>query len=288
MGLVWRLLPSYTIVRKRVADPYWLNILNIHGFYIDYFSGGMWNYENRLTIPLKPVNSLEAGVEENCEPVFQAKFAEIQQARKKNSSQGFNPRLPSFTNDHESINMLSIDFSMLRSFHPHVNNESTSGGSISYLRRVGSENMINLSLSSSDRLTCNSYDCSGYITTQSAVMFSVRRYLTLKSNFYGGLGAARVKIKQEADYYFFSSKTDNQLTWTDDFSTMFFEMGWAARKGVFSYKVRGIMDFSDIGLGQPSLINRSYLKSDFSDSVIKTREADYRVTGLEVGIGFSF
>jgi len=47
------------VVKKELAASYWLNSLNLVGFFIDFATGAMWNYEETVMVPIQ--------VAENCE-----------------------------------------------------------------------------------------------------------------------------------------------------------------------------------------------------------------------------
>ncbi|MBI3774572.1 MAG: hypothetical protein HY273_03305 [Gammaproteobacteria bacterium] len=46
--------PLWYVVDKSTQPIYFLNLLNLHGFYIDYFSGSMWQYNKHVVIPARP------------------------------------------------------------------------------------------------------------------------------------------------------------------------------------------------------------------------------------------
>ena len=47
------------VVKKELATSYWLNSLNLVGFFVDFATGAMWNYEETVMVPIQ--------VSENCE-----------------------------------------------------------------------------------------------------------------------------------------------------------------------------------------------------------------------------
>ena len=54
---------SSVVVKKELAASYWLNSLNIVGFFIDFATGAMWNYEEKVMIPLQ--STLDCGTASN-------------------------------------------------------------------------------------------------------------------------------------------------------------------------------------------------------------------------------
>ncbi|MEH6346564.1 MAG: hypothetical protein V7785_15840 [Bermanella sp.] len=40
------------VVKKELTASYWLNSLNLVGFFIDYATGAMWNYEEKVVVPI--------------------------------------------------------------------------------------------------------------------------------------------------------------------------------------------------------------------------------------------
>lgn len=49
--------PTSYVVDKQIRSIYFLNFLNLHGLYIDYLSGHMWQYEPHVLVPVKPRHS---------------------------------------------------------------------------------------------------------------------------------------------------------------------------------------------------------------------------------------
>ncbi len=41
------------VVKKELATSYWLNSLNLVGFFIDYATGAMWGYEEKVMVPVQ-------------------------------------------------------------------------------------------------------------------------------------------------------------------------------------------------------------------------------------------
>lgn len=39
-------------VKKQITPSYWANILNVWGLAIDPFTGAMWKYDNRVSVPV--------------------------------------------------------------------------------------------------------------------------------------------------------------------------------------------------------------------------------------------
>ncbi len=68
--------PLWYVVDKSAQPIYFLNILNLHGFYIDYFSGSMWQYNDQVVIPAKPRSSNAEGCSTRPLPVPVASAAE--------------------------------------------------------------------------------------------------------------------------------------------------------------------------------------------------------------------
>ena len=46
-------------VGKSVAVSYWVNILNIYGFFIDPLTGTMWNLDSQVTMPVQKKETTE-------------------------------------------------------------------------------------------------------------------------------------------------------------------------------------------------------------------------------------
>jgi hypothetical protein len=42
--------PQSIVVRKELADAYWLNLFNLFGFIVDEATGAMWQYPEKATI----------------------------------------------------------------------------------------------------------------------------------------------------------------------------------------------------------------------------------------------
>jgi len=282
-------LPSLTKARKYIASPYWLNVFNIHGLYIDYFTGGMWRYKERLLIPLIPSASSENS-KMDCNPADKWNDSGRSEPDKPSL-----PGLPDFSLEREIYrNTLSIDWVMTRSPNPRTSDATRTGFGFSYLRHLSRQYMINIRFrgsSDSRYLDCASVVCQSYMTDQTATLVSFRRYLTPSSNFFGGLGAGRVQVNQVQDFYFVE---DAPLvsSWSDEFTTLFAEIGWLTNFDILTFNVRAVVDFSDMGLSYPALRDKAYLGRDLTNLNDINRAKDYqaaaRLTGVEASLGISF
>lgn len=274
---------SYSVVRQNISNIYWLNVLNWHGFYIDYFTGGMWRYDDQVRVPMNATKP--EGTNADC-----AGEVPVQTQAKMNvmrrSFLGLNPTP---ANEKQRYNMLSVNWG---TWGVGSARRGTGAG-FSYLRYLSKQDMINISVHRNQRNTCAYFYCGGYYTYQNAVLVSFRRHLNPNSNFFGGVGAARVYISQTSGYYLYDDiYSVRGEDWSDNVDTLFLETGWLVRKGLLTYKVRAVVDLAEFSIMHPSFSDKYYLARDVSSSFDKRRVADYRaaasLTGIEFGIGFSF
>lgn len=47
------------VIKKELAPSYWLNSLNLVGFFIDFATGAMWNYEEKVVVPIQIAKNCE-------------------------------------------------------------------------------------------------------------------------------------------------------------------------------------------------------------------------------------
>ena len=47
------------VIKKELATSYWLNSLNLVGFFIDFATGAMWNYEEEVMLPIQVAKNCE-------------------------------------------------------------------------------------------------------------------------------------------------------------------------------------------------------------------------------------
>ncbi len=47
------------VIKKQLAASYWLNSLNLVGFFIDFATGAMWNYEEKVIVPIQIAKNCE-------------------------------------------------------------------------------------------------------------------------------------------------------------------------------------------------------------------------------------
>ncbi len=270
--------PGFAIIEKKITPSTWLNWfsapLYFVGFPVDYFTGRMWKYNEHLTMPvqsLKTCSEDQMTVDNKVsDRLYQTSFSQLSKRKPKN--------------------LLGFNWFLTNSVDTRIKGNQATNLGISYIRRINSENMINIAYKRSNRNTC--IYCGSYrSTTQTSMLLSLRQYLTPTSDFYAGLGGAIVGVQQRSVQYF-NSANKPLSQWEDRFTTVFIEAGWLMRKGSFVYSANGVLDFSDIGLNVPSLSNRSYLNRDRLDGNVRRYDMSYRaasrVTSVELSIHFQF
>ena len=47
------------VIKKELASSYWLNSLNLVGFFIDFATGAMWSYEEKVMVPIQIAKNCE-------------------------------------------------------------------------------------------------------------------------------------------------------------------------------------------------------------------------------------
>lgn len=276
--------PTTRYASKSVTPSYWLNIFNMHGFYIDYFSGYMWDYDSNLTVQIDP--TLNAS--DDCESV--AQIVERQPANIY--AKTIETNKPSFRQRRFTNNIVGLNVLVARSLSSRVEQDVSSGLTMNYARRFGQENMINVAYRNyTHDSNCVLSDCWLYEVEHKSWLVSFRQYLIPKSNFFGGLGAARISVSQ-SDVSYLYSLNDSFTARSDGLTTMFFEMGWIARYKTYSFQFTGIIDFADIGLDGRDLsgISDQPVSSLSADARKRNRmyDAATRLTGIEFGVGFMF
>ncbi len=276
--------PTTRYASKNVTPSYWFNLINMHGFYIDYFTGYMWDYDSNLTVQISPAKNTPDDCESTTQIVERQPVNIYVETKKANK--------PSFRQKWFPENIVGLNVLLARSLSSRVEQAISSGITVNYARRFGQENMINVAYRNyTHDSNCILSDCWRYEVEHKSWLVSFRQYLIPKSNFFGGLGAARISVSQSDVSYLYSSN-DSFTARSDALTTMFFEMGWIARYKTYSFQFTGIIDFADIGLDGRDL-------SGISDQPVSSLSADVRkrnkmydaatrLTGIEFGIGFMF
>jgi len=275
-----------TIVRKSIAPIYWANILNGHGFYLDYYSGYMWNYDAQVDLPIKAVSGESKCMETiDDKPFDAAKDFEKEIRLPKNLRESKN-------NYHFSVSWLGTKSLEVRDTRSGIDN----GGALEIGRRLSNNSWLNFTLRGMSSSTeCSPFPCADYVTSHSSKLISVRKFTNEGANLFGGIGFADIKIEQDNDLVY--SSVDNNLNFNDradSHYSPFFEIGWRSRNSGVFFSSRITVDFSDIGLASRSIgsdltvQNSSELSSATRDRLNQDYRAAASVTGVEIGFGVLF
>ena len=47
------------VIKRDLAGSYWLNSFNLIGFFIDHATGAMWNYQEKVMVPIQIAKNCE-------------------------------------------------------------------------------------------------------------------------------------------------------------------------------------------------------------------------------------
>jgi len=227
--------PMSYVVDKQTRPIYFLNLLNLHGFYIDYFSGYMWQYDKLVVVPTRPrsTNTDDCGtsplpvsvVSEPPPPLAPPHFADSPKSQRHEIGIGVAP-LRIHTSDETG------------GYFIHYNFQPTD------LYRY----QIRLMFNSSYDEELNNYWLDYHQTVFSAAV-QIMPFPTQGVYFGAGVGAASLRVTYNS-YGHDQSSSFVELEGTS--TPVFFELGWKTR-GRFNVNLFANVSLQTLGLSPPPI-----------------------------------
>ncbi|MDH5302084.1 MAG: hypothetical protein OEW58_12050 [Gammaproteobacteria bacterium] len=255
------------VARKTVDSSYFANLLNGHGFYIDYLNGNMWNYDSQLYIPLGNQDRLNDCTSDSPE----------QQVSDNSAPIGVNTAK-------------LLNHALYLGFVVSQESSSIDGGKLGYQRHLNSRMFIDFQSGSTNN-DRSFWEPEIFVSKQTLAL-SINYYPWQTTTLYLGAGLAQEKIQAEYDPADWLAPTET--IYREQHTPAFINIGWHnARNNRFFVNVYTAIDLEDFQLSSYSRNPRGSsrwdnLPADKKRDALAQLEQIRRYTHAGFDFGFRF
>jgi len=276
---------STTLIDSSVTSSYYANLLNMHGFYIDYLTGYMWEYPKVKTI----MTSANLEKSQLCE-----KHLEKLQTSKVNNETVY---LTMATHGKHAFG-----FGFLPNTVNHEKNYEADGFYFQYQYALNEQwriqfRSIDMSLGCDDEYSSSSWCTAGSspYTEQDMLTVGFNYYPFGGNGMYVGFGVGRLSIQQDFTYvYNYSNNTsptaETAPSSNAEVAPIYVDLGYDFGRS-FRFKIFGSISTSKLGLGSPIVLEQHDYTDQISDPDLrhKTKALFHEAkTYSALGAGFEF